>query len=175
MSFALPKNVPSFDSTQRPYENTFWRPAGSSYHDGHTNSGIGKTLGKLFESKDGLPMYKDKPHAYQASRRSRGLFRRKRTWLGAILGCLGTLYVFGVFSTSSPLEGASHGQRKSQAAWWSWMNPTSGNDDELWESRREKVKEAFTLSWDGYSQSAWGMSVRSPYARGQEYVACSAN
>jgi mannosyl-oligosaccharide alpha-1,2-mannosidase len=26
-----------------------------------------------------------------------------------------------------------------------------------WESRREKVRDAFIISWDGYEQYAWGM------------------
>ena len=174
MSFASPKNVPSFDSAQRAYENTIWRHAGSSHQNGHTNSAIGNTLGKVFENRDGLPMYKDKPHAYPASRRSRGMFRRKRTWLGAILGFLGTLCLLGVFSTTDPLEGAQDGQRMSyDGGWWSWTSPTRMKDDDIWESRREKVKEAFTLSWDGYSQFAWGMSVESPLARREECVGCT--
>ena len=164
MSFALPRNVPSFDSATRSYENTIWRHAGSSHQNGYTNGGIGNTLGKIFESKEGLPMYKDKPHAYPPSRRSRGLLQRKRTWLSAILGFLGTLYFLGAFSASGSPEGARDGQRKSQDGWWSWLGPTGRNDDDVWESRREKVKEAFTLSWDGYSQYAWGTFVGSLHA-----------
>lgn len=165
MSFALPKNVPSFDSAQRSYENTVWRHAGSSHQNGHANNGIGSTLGKIFDSKDRLPMYKDKPHAYPASRRSRGLFRRKRTLFGAVLGFFVTLYYLRVFTTSASLGSTQNGQRKSQGDWWSWISPASKKDDEIWESRREKVKEAFKLSWDGYSQSAWGMCAERSQAQ----------
>lgn len=29
-----------------------------------------------------------------------------------------------------------------------------------WDERRERVKDAFILSWDGYEQYAWGTSSR---------------
>ena len=157
MSFALPNNVPSFDNAQRSYENTIWQHTGSSQRNGHTNGGIGNSLGGIFESKEVLPMYKDKPYMQTVSRRNKALFQRKRTWLGAILGFLGTLYFLGVFSSPGSSKSSVNQNGRSEVSWWSWSQPVTINSDELWATRREKVKEAFTLSWDGYAQYAWGM------------------
>ena len=165
MSFALPKNVPSFDSAQRPFENTIWRQAGTLHQNGDTDGRIGNTLSGIFESKEVLPMYKDKPYTFSASRRNRTWFRRQRTWLGLLLGLLGLLYLLGAFSTSGPNKSVGSGHERSRASRWNWIKPVGVNNAEIWESRREKVKEAFALSWDSYAQYAWGMLIRSLHKR----------
>jgi endoplasmic reticulum Man9GlcNAc2 1,2-alpha-mannosidase len=60
--------------------------------------------------------------------------------------------------TSGPRERVSNG--------WSWSN-NKGSDDsaELWEERRDKVVEAFTISWDGYRKYAWGMDEYHPITK----------
>jgi len=112
--------------------------------------GMQDKVGGLLEGRTraGLPMYKDKPYTRAASRRIRPIWRRKRNL--AILGVLFLLYVMylnGVF-TSDP-----HGK----GSVWSYQALTEtpkGNID--WSKRRDKVVEAFELSWDAYERHAWG-------------------
>lgn len=117
-----------------------------------SNGGIGSKIDNFFDKRE-LPMYKDKPYSYAASRKNTPLYQQWRVIVGAVLGILAILYWLGLFS-SSPGEKASGGTvRKSSS--WSWSGTAGAHVD--WESRTEAVKEAFILSWDGYEQYAWGM------------------
>lgn len=127
-----------------------------SFHRQHgstgSNGGISSNLDKFFDKRE-LPMYKDKPYSYAASRKITPLYRQWRVIAGAVLGLLAVLYWLGVFGSSSVGKTVVGGKRKSPS--WSWTGSSAVNVD--WDSRREAVREAFILSWDGYEQFAWGM------------------
>lgn len=99
-------------------------------------------------------MYKDKPYATSARRPK--WWKRKRI-LGSFMG-LGMLllWAMGMF------EG-EHGGNKSIADKLDWIRKpeTKGRID--WGKRRDKVVDAFTLSWDAYKRYAWGESIMSTW------------
>ena len=146
MSFAIPRNVPSFNHPDRRYEDALWGSSSSRASNGYglhipgTGGGSGKEL----------PMYKDKPYNYPPSRR-RG---RRRTWLGLmILGVVFWLYYRGSFGAAG---GVSEGEvRDAKSLWGSMGKGSKGRVD--WDSRREQVKKAMEISWAGYEKYAWGM------------------
>ena len=146
MAFSIPKNVPRFDDdTQRGYENTYWafQPDG-----GGNGNAISNTIGSYFPNKD-LPMYKDKPYSYAASRRQVSFWRRKRV-LGSIFIVMAVLIYFSLPSKSDIGK-----TRDPSSSLWNWITKPGGSKID-WELRRESVKDAFKLSWDGYERNAWG-------------------
>lgn len=152
MSFSVPRNVPSFDNPQRSLENGYWGSSGRSrIHNGHARNGIGAKLDEFFDKRQ-LPMYKDKPYSYAASGKRRAWFRRKRGLATVLLCILGLLYWFGIFSSAARIDVA----KKVGTNSWAWLNK-SGSVGVDWNDRRERVKDAFKLSWDGYEKYAWGM------------------
>ena len=152
MSFSRPRHVPTFDSSQRPYEDGYWGSSGRKDQNGHAVGGIAKSIGD-FLNKQQLPMYKDKPYNYAASRRQTPLLRRKRIWLGVIFSLVIVLYCMRMFS--SPKKSPAGAKNKAITT-WSWLKFSSGSVAN-WDDRREKVKDAFILSWDSYEKYAWGM------------------
>lgn len=155
MSFALPNNVPSFTSSQRAYEDGYWGSSGRihGHQNGHTGNGIAEKIGGFLDRRE-LPMYKDKPYSYAASRKQGYLYRRKRVIAGGLLFAAGLLYWLGLFSTAQNIP---EDVKKSGKNAWAWLSgPNAAVVD--WSARRERVKEAFMLSWDGYEQYAWGKS-----------------
>ena len=101
-----------------------------------------------------LPMYKDKPYNYAGSRKYIPFYRQKRVISGAILVIIGLVYWLGVFSKSAIKPKPSDPNKSA----WNWLSSPATSASVDWDDRREKVKEAFMLSWDGYEQYAWGMS-----------------
>ena len=101
-----------------------------------------------------LPMYKDKPYNYAGSRKYTPFYRQKRVIGGAILIIIGLVYWLGIFSTSAIKPKPSDTNKSA----WNWLSSPATSASVDWDDRREKVKEAFILSWDGYEQYAWGMS-----------------
>lgn len=171
MSFSLPKNVPSFTSSQRPYEDGYWGHSGQVHRqNGHTIHGVGDKINGFFDKRE-LPMYKDKPYSYAGSRRQKSWFKRKRVIFSAI-----SLFVCMVYwLTSSSSSEVPKSVKKKGASAWNWMKKPSGATVD-WDERRERVKDAFVLSWDGYEQYAWGMwsqSRRSP--TDIDWLPCSQN
>lgn len=137
--------------TQRAHEDSYWKTQNGHSHDG--NGGLGSKLnGYGFGDKRELPMYKDKPYNYAGSKRTTPFYLRWRIASGAILTLLALAYFFGVFS-SWTVKPKSRSVGKSS---WNWLGGQEVAVD--WDERREKVKEAFILSWDGYEKYAWGMS-----------------
>ncbi|KAL8695482.1 MAG: hypothetical protein Q9218_000060 [Villophora microphyllina] len=132
---------------------------GSSGQNGYARSNIGAKIDGYFDKKE-LPMYKDKPYNYAASRR-KPLYKRWRFTLG-ILGLLvGLLYWIGIFSPTSTTTKVKDTSKST----WSWLSkqPSVGGVD--WNERREKVKEAFMLSWDAYEKYAWGSDLYLPNSK----------
>ena len=164
MSFSIPKNVPSFMNPQRELENRVWGSTGvtarSAGATGGAMSGMQDRVGSFFDrSRGDLPMYKDKPYSYASSRRHRPIWRRKRSLGIAGLFLLAVFYFLGFFSSSG--EGGEENSKDR----WSWLHgPEKGGSKIDWLDRRERVKEAFTLSWDAYDRYAWGMLKLCRYA-----------
>lgn len=100
-------------------------------------------------------MYKDKPYAYAPSQRPRPLYRKKR-----VLGLL-TLIVLGFLWYTGALS--DHQERAatslSQLGWLKTETKGVGHAD--WAKRRERVVEAFELSWDAYERHGWGKNKKS--------------
>ena len=126
---------------------SFHRQNGST----SSNGGIASKLDNFFEKRE-LPMYKDKPYSYAASRKNVPLYRRWRVLASAALTLLALLYWLGIGSSTPPESPGSQSEDRSSS--WSWAGKSRPAVD--WESRREAVREAFILSWDAYEQYAWG-------------------
>ena len=154
MSFSIPHNHPDFTSHHRANENVYWGSAGRTHQNGHANHGIGNSLNGLFENKS-LPMYKDKPYSYAASRRQAPWYKRPGVWLAFAVLSLLNFYLFWAYlrpSVRAPVEGDHDLTNR-----WDWLKK-SGDTTADWDLRREAVKDAFKLSWDGYANHAWGVS-----------------
>lgn len=138
--------------TQRSHAEDYWGNSGQPRsQNGHTNGGLGSRLEGFMDKKE-LPMYKDKPYNYAGSRKYTPLYRQKRVISGAVLVVIGLAYWFGIFS---PLAVKSKPRDMSA---WNWLSSPVTPAFVDWDDRRERVKEAFMLSWDGYEQYAWGTS-----------------
>ena len=142
--------------TQRSHAEDYWLNSGQSRsQNGHMNGGLGSRLDGFMEKKE-LPMYKDKPYNYAGSRKYTPLYRQKRVISGAILVIIGLAYWFGIFSSSAVLPKS----RDTKKNVWDWLSSPSISESVDWDDRRQRVKEVFMLSWDGYEQYAWGMLYR---------------
>lgn len=140
MAFQLPKNVPSFSNPQRALEDQHW---------GSGTSSISSRFGA--KGSQSLPMYKDKPYSYPPSQRSRAAWRRKRV-VGVFFFVFALLYYLGAFS--------SNHDTKSRRPSWSWLKSSESEKKNVdWSKRRERVAEAFELSWDAYHRYAWGKAT----------------
>lgn len=168
MSFTIPKNVPSFTNPQRAVEDRLWSSSGVTARGGRGAAGAGsgiigdsldKVGGLLNPNRETLPMYKDKPYAYPPNTRTRPFYRRKSCMAWALFLVLAVAYWLGLFSKG--------GYEKIPSLRTSdWLNaeknvPAAKAD---WQERRERVVEAFELSWDAYERYAWG---RFPMPLGQ--------
>ncbi len=154
MSFTLPNNVPAFNNPQRRFEDGRWGSSGRVHgqRNADTVNSMGDKIGGLLDKRQ-LPMYKDKPYNYATSSKQSYLMRRKRVLAGVLVIFLGLLYWLGIFSKSSPVS--AEGGKKA----WSWLKKQPSGVAIDWLERRERVKEAFMLSWDGYEKHAWGTSA----------------
>ena len=123
-----------------------------SFHrsNGSTGNGLTEKFDNYFEKKE-LPMYKDKPYNYASSRRKSPLAQDRRVIAGVVLILIGILYWLGILSTGSDATSSVQSNTKIT---WGWLSRSESSVD--WESRRQAVKEAFVLSWDGYEKYAWG-------------------
>lgn len=137
MAFSIPRNVPDFAGPNRDLEDSAWATLRSS------SSGKG-----LFSRDSSLPMYKDKPYGYTPSHRNRPVWRRKRILGPFFTFALVLVYLFG-------FGGKTQTEISSLKSGWSWAGVSDKNNAD-WNERREKVVEAFQLSWDAYERYAWG-------------------
>ena len=148
MAFAVPRHVPSFDNPDREREDRVWSAVtGVPARGGNTALGnITGAASSLFKDK-GLPMYKDKPYYYTSSHRRTRIWKRKRYW-GVFLIAIFGLYWLGFLS--------GDGQPKGMQFLKGAKSPWKSEDVINWEERRDKVKQAFLQSWEGYERNAWG-------------------
>ncbi|KAI1336413.1 glycoside hydrolase family 47 protein [Xylariaceae sp. FL0016] len=154
MSFNVPKNVPSFSNPQRVVEDSIWGSSAVARGPIKSGSILAGVQDRIFDNRNTLPMYKDKPYAYPPSQRVRPLWRRKRSF-GFILLLLSLLYYFGIFD-----------RHQEAAKSWSWLNSATDSGHYAdWSQRRERVVEAFELSLDAYSRYAWGYDEYHPVSK----------
>jgi hypothetical protein len=155
-SFSIPRNVPSFTNPQRELENRVWGSSGVTARsaNAHTNggvmSGMQDRMGSFFEKNRDLPMYKDKPYSYASSRRQRPIWKQKRVMGIAVSFLMIVLYFLGLFGDDAAAT-------KKAKDTWTWLQRPEASAKVDWLGRRERVKEAFILSWDAYDRYAWGM------------------
>ncbi|KEZ44269.1 Glycosyl hydrolase family 47 [Scedosporium apiospermum] len=167
MAFSVPRNVPSFSNPQRKLEDQLWASSGMSSRSTTRGSAllhnVQDRVENLLEGGGRLPMYKDKPYTYAASRRMRPLWRRRRVmaFLGVVL-LLAVMYYNGAFSR----------EREGRASVWSWKSLTEAPRGRVdWEKRREHVARAFEQSWDAYERYAWGYDEYHPVSKGRRNMA----
>ena len=146
-----PSNAHFTDSI-RPSANGSWAGSRIPAQNAYTGNGISQKLEGFFDNRQ-LPMYKDKPYRYVASGRKPAVYKRWQVILGAILFFAGLSYWLGVL----PSLGGKRRVIPSIEMDLGRLMPSLAAVD--WDDRREKVKEAFMLSWDGYEQYAWGEFV----------------
>ena len=127
---------------------------------------VSEKLNGFFGANDrALPMYKDKPY-FAPRRTGRRRHRGKMSVGGVLVLVLFLIWYYGArigFKTPHVAKGVDL---------WSWRqsfggeSPSSSSSVEEsgkksnnkidWAARRQKVKDAFIVSWDGYEEHAWG-------------------
>lgn len=174
MSFQYHQSNPSFSSSQQVFGNNgHWHAArdsrASRLHSGHGTShsaGIPNKMSSFFDSDRALPMYKDKP--YFAPRRTGPRRWRKKALYGAVfVFVVVALWYYGPWS--GPWSGFRPRERDTAAIGeelWEWMQSLDEQESisgswslrgpSDWAARRERVRDAFIVSWDGYERHAWG-------------------
>jgi mannosyl-oligosaccharide alpha-1,2-mannosidase len=153
MSFSIPKNVPSFTSPNREFEDVGWAAANSNLSP-RTSSKRSVTIGNITQGAVGglfgkdrdLPLYKDKPYYQSSARNQRKTWRWKR-FGGVIVVVLGILYWLGLLPGVGKRIPRKH---------------TGEGGVVDWDERREKVKDVFLLSWNAYEKHAWGKAIPLP-------------
>ncbi|BDD60582.1 mannosyl-oligosaccharide alpha-1,2-mannosidase [Monascus purpureus] len=183
MSFQ-PQNVPSFPSSQRPLGDGHWRANRTPGNSGLPGYGLSQTasvsnqLSGFFGGSRTLPMYKDKP--YFAPRRTGPRRYRKIVYSGIGLFVLVIVwYMTGGFGGWDTL-GLKSSEATRDADLWSWMQSFGGSLSEGgkvgktksidWEARREKVRDAFIVSWDSYAEHGWGYDEYNPISKNGRHM-----
>ncbi|KAF5021837.1 hypothetical protein F66182_6130 [Fusarium sp. NRRL 66182] len=145
MAFSMPRTVPSFDNRQRELEDRFW---GSGQRSNKANQ---------------LPMYKDKPYASPYDE-ERSFWKRKRV-LGVIVFVVLTL-LYWTGSSNKPST-----KQRTVTTDWSFAGLSKDDKKANWDHRRDRVIEAFELSWDAYKRHAWGYDEYHPISKTGENMA----
>lgn len=161
--FSIPKNVPSFTSPNREFEDVAWAAA-TSKNGGNSprtprSAMAGITEGMFGRDRD-LPLYKDKPYYHHNARQRRKWLRKRVLGIVAVVGL--ALWWFGVFTGVPGMipmrgEGAVGGKKSGGG---------SGSGGKIdWEERREAVKDVFVQSWEAYEKHAWGYDEFHPLSK----------
>ena len=108
-----------------------------------------------------LPMYKDKPYNYAPSQRRKPYYRRPRILALAVVLLLLIFYFLGGSSTLPPAPVPENVREAWKSSQLSKPFDNFLKDSRLptanWEDRRERVKDAFKITWSAYEQHGWGM------------------
>ena len=120
-----------------------------------TSAGMSNKVSSFFDNDRTLPMYKDKP--YFAPRRTAPR-RRLKAFLKVLALCTVVFLFYYYKSGASPWQGPVSGDKGVEL--WKWLQTlqdgSSSKEVKDWELRREKVRDAFVVSWEGYEKHAWG-------------------
>ena len=160
MSSYAPPHVTSDGPSQRH------APGGSTHAHAHGNGGsITEKVGDFFSADrhNSLPMYKDKPYGYPASRGAKWRWQWR-----SVAGALATIAVLSWwFNILSPMAwlglGTDRPARSPGSLFWDGMDEIVG-----WERRAEIVRETFQISWKGYEDYAWGYDEYSPVSKSKK-------
>lgn len=178
MSFPPTHSGPGFPS--RPNDSPYWQ--GSSNHRGgyglgtskesNGGNGLGHKIHNFLSDGDkALPLYKDKPYMGGRSRKGGALTGKRRVIGAALGGFIFVLWLFGFFSSSKAkgagLDGVSGSAGLEDVAGgggsiWKWIVKSEQRalggpvSEAEWRERKDKVREAFAISWDGYEKYGWG-------------------
>lgn len=106
-----------------------------------------------------LPLYKDKPYYSSRSSRRRPWWKKRRIFASAGLLVMFVLYLFGFWG------GKKEVAPKKDTNNWGWLGRDKPSGKVNWLDRRERVVEAFTLSWDAYERYAWGYDEFHPVSK----------
>ncbi|KAJ5894367.1 Mannosyl-oligosaccharide 1-2-alpha-mannosidase [Penicillium taxi] len=156
MSFQAPHSHPSSYSTQ---------PRGALAGLGLTSAGsdLSNRVNNFFENEKSLPMYKDKPFAPRRTAPR----KRWRTLFNILAIC--ALLLLWYYKASLPYISGSISKSKGNdrgVALWNWMQQLkheSASDTVVnWDDCRDKVRDAFIVSWEGYEKDAWGYDEYNP-------------
>lgn len=104
-------------------------------------------------------MYKDKPYAYPGSGRRGPWFKSKRILAAILLSFTALFYWLSSSSSTDPLKVAS-----PKASSGSWFGSSSSKVID-WNARKERVRDAFKLSWHDYEHHGWGYDVYRPVSK----------
>lgn len=109
-------------------------------------------------------MYKDKP--YFAPRRTGPRSRRRKVaYSGMFFVVLACIWYYLVGDIVLSEIGVRTRDSGKEAELWEWVQGLDGEEEREskyksgsvdWEARREKVRDAFIVSWDGYEKYGWG-------------------
>ncbi|GFN10259.1 mannosyl-oligosaccharide 1,2-alpha-mannosidase IB [Aspergillus tubingensis] len=180
MSFQAPRNSSPF-SSQQPFQNNYWRASRSPGTNGLPGygfsppTGISNSLNNPLAGDRTLPMYKDKP--YFAPRRTGPRARRRKIIYSGL--CLFVLLALWYYSGSGQPEWKTPDAEKG-AELWKWVQSFEESEPPYdgsavtekidWEARREKVRDVFIVSWDGYAAHAWGYDEYHPIAKNGRHM-----
>lgn len=164
---------PNFRPSPKPRDG-HWRANPSPEHDRLSDRGLQQSPSiyqKLtgFFDGDRLPMYKDKP--YFAPRRTGP--RRRWSLLLYLMGLC--TVVFLLYHTDYLSVWRSYDENLSEdkgLELWKWTQSLNESDHlegkPDWAWRRQKVRDAVIVSWEGYENEAWGKCTGSALARGKQ-------
>ena len=132
-------------------QRTEWRPRRLT--NGRTTS-VGEKFANMMSTneEEELPMYKDKPYNYATSRRRVPFYKRKTIIFLLIVISSITLYFSGALSRIST-DGMI-----DEATFKRPLTLFTGSKSAVidWDERRERVRDAFQISWEAYEKHAWG-------------------
>ncbi|PGH03529.1 hypothetical protein AJ79_07364 [Helicocarpus griseus UAMH5409] len=163
-AFSLPNTVPSFSANQREYENNYWAARRATQNP--------FAFSNIFNPEDGdLPMYKDKPK--YAARGRRGV-RGRRRFMWVLIGVVFLSIVYMLVNVMAPQELQRMHSGQHGGNLWKWMHAMEKSKDGSepgekrgidWNLRRDRVRDAFIVSWDDYTRHAWGRDIYKPISR----------
>lgn len=160
MSAPIPRHVASFNDQS-------WGSSGRSrfQEDGHANGGVAEKIGGMFsDRRPSLPMYKDKPYQYPGSHRKVPWFRRRRLLALLLVLFFAFLYFTGVLSSGDSGKSA---EKPRKASWGLFGSDTKEIN---WDERRDRVRDAFKMSWSDYKENAWGFDEYHPVSKGSKQM-----
>ncbi|KAL4808533.1 glycoside hydrolase [Aspergillus unguis] len=134
-------------------------------------AGVTNNLNNFFSGDRTLPMYKDKP--YFAPRRTGPRLRRRRVVQGTILVVVLFSLWYIIIGSNTPHRSPFTPDTKKGEELWRWSQSLDSEQpydgapmrNINWEARRERVRNAFIVSWDGYEQYAWGFDEYHPVTK----------
>ncbi|KAL4781866.1 glycoside hydrolase [Aspergillus varians] len=176
MSYPNANGSPSYPTSRSPSDK-YWQasrspgPNGLGGYGFSQPAGVTNNLNNFFSGDRTLPMYKDKP--FFAPRRTGPRLRRRRVLQGVIVLVVLFSLWYVITGSDTPTRSPWTPDSAKGEELWRWVQsmeseqPYDGaplaNID--WDARREKVRDAFIVSWDSYEQYAWGFDQYHPVTK----------